>query len=339
MSILLRAAFVAAAFVMATSGISGRGQNPGEQGVDLSLPNADTATGILRVPTATRPPVVCLVTDGDAGALAAALGAEGIASLRVTARSADVITQWISYLRNDERFPLVTVFAEGDRLAAGVIAARAARADGIVTRGDTRPASAELSRVVAAVTKIDATATADAARQIAIFARAVPALGRRGNPSPARTVARRSLRQTVMASIGGVHVAIEWGQPQMRGRKIWGELVPWGKVWMPGADEATVLTTDAALTIGDINVPGGDHTIYTLPAADRTQLLISRDVGQFHTVYNEALVIGRTDMVLGTKADRTEGLTFAIRPATDGQTATLALSWAEREYTVTVSVR
>jgi hypothetical protein len=336
---LLRIALVAAAAVMATSGIAGQDQSADERPVSLSLPGGSTATGVLRVPAAMRSPVVCLVTDGDAGALAAALGAEGIASLRLNAKTADLMAMWISYLRNDERFPLVTVFAEGSLLTAGVVAARAARADGIVTRGDKAPASAELSRVVAAVTSIDATATADAARQIATFARSVPALGRRGNPSPARTVARRSPRQTAMATIGGVHVAIEWGQPQMRGRNIWGEIVPWGKVWMPGADEATVLTTDAALTIGDINVPAGDHTIYTLPAADRAQLLISRDVGQFHTVYDEALVIGRTDMNLVTKTDRTEGLTFAIRPAADGQIATLALIWAEREYVVTVRIR
>ena len=337
--LLARILLVATAAVIATSGAAGQGQSADERPVSLTLPDGNTASGILRVPATTRPPVACLVTDGDAGALAAALGAEGIASLRLNARTADLMAMWISYLRNDERFPLVTVFAEGDRLTAGVVAARAARADGIVTRGDTTPAAAELARVVANVKSIDATVVADAARQIATFARSVPALGRRGNPSPARTVARRSLRQTAMASIGGVHVAIEWGQPQMRGRNIWGEIVPWGKVWMPGADEATVLTTDAALTIGGINVPAGDHTIYTLPAANLTQLLISRDVGQFHTVYDEALVIGRTNMNLVQKADRTEGLTFAIRPATDGPAATLALIWDDREYTVTVSIR
>jgi len=112
MSRLLRVAFVAAAFVMATSGIAGQVQSADERPVSLSLPGGNTATGVLRVPAAMRPPVVCLITDGDAGALATALAAESIASLQMTARSADVIAQWISFLRNDERFPLVTVFAE-----------------------------------------------------------------------------------------------------------------------------------------------------------------------------------------------------------------------------------
>jgi hypothetical protein len=333
-----RLTLIAAAIAITTTALAGHNQTPDEQTVSVSVAPGQTVSGVLRVPAVTRPPVVCLVTDGDASALAAALAAERIASLRVTASSPDAVAQWISFLRNDQRFPLVTVFAEGNALAAGVIAGRAARADGIATRGDTTSASAELSRVVAAVKAVDAAGPADAARQIAAFARSVPALGRRGT-SPARTVARRSLRHTTMATIGGVRVAIEWGQPQMRGREVWGTLVPWGRVWMPGADEATVLTTDGPLTIGKIDVPAGDHTIYTLPAADRLELLISRDIGQFHTVHDATLIIGRTDMSLHTKVDRTEGLTFAIHPGADGHADTVALSWDQREYTVTIATR
>jgi hypothetical protein len=139
-----------------------------------------------------------------------------------------------------------------------------------------------------------------------------------------------------MASIGQVRVSIEWGQPTMNGRTIWGELVEWGRVWMPGADEATALTTDGAITIGTLNVPAGDHTFYTLPTPDRFQLLISRDVGQFHTVYDSSLVIGRVDMTLQQKPEPTEGLTFAIRPAAAGQSAALTLTWDRREYRVEV---
>jgi len=142
-----------------------------------------------------------------------------------------------------------------------------------------------------------------------------------------------------MTTIGSVRVAVEWGQPQMRGRDIWGALVPWGAVWMPGADEATVLTTDGAVTIGTVEVPAGDHTLYAEPTADRFELLISRDVGVFHTVRNPALIIGRTDMTLNTTSDSVEGLTFTLRPASDGHTGTLSLSWDKREYGVGLTER
>ncbi len=306
---------------------------PVEQAVSLEHGGV-RATGVLRVPGSDpRPAVVFLVTNADAAALGAALAAERVASLRLDTRSADpnVLAQWISFLRNDGRFPLVTVFAEASAMDPAVVAARAARADGIATRGDTAPVAAELARAMAAVKDVNGRSDGDVAKQIAAFARSVPALGRRGT-SPNRTVPRRSLRHTVMTSVGSVRVSIEWGQPTMRGRTIWGELVEWDRVWMPGADEATALTTNGPITIGAVNVPAGDHTIYAMPGPERFELLISRDVGQFHTVHDMSLVIGRTDMTLQTKSEPAEGLTFAIRPGADGQTAMLTLAWDRREY-------
>src|SRR5690348_16673075 len=47
--------------------------------------------------------------------------------------------------------------------------------------------------------------------------------------------------------VGGCHVTINYGRPSKKGRVIWGGLVPWGKWWMPGADEATIITTTKAL--------------------------------------------------------------------------------------------
>jgi hypothetical protein len=137
--------------------------------------------------------------------------------------------------------------------------------------------------------------------------------------------------------VGSVRVAIEWGAPQKRGREIWGSLVPWNRVWMPGADEATVLTTDGLIAIGDVDVPAGDHTIYTLPSEDRLELIVSRDVGQFHTVYDEALVLGRLAMKMETRAESVEGLTFAIEGG--GPSATLKLMWDTREFGARIAAK
>lgn len=334
---LVSIALVLGSIVDATPGVAAL-QTPAERPVFLDH-GGELFTGVVRMPESpARPPVVLLVTDADAGALSAALAAERVASLRLDARSADpaALAQWVSFLRNDEHFPLVTVFADGAAMEPAVVAARAARADGVATRGDRAAAASEIGRVVAAVKSIDGRSDADIAKQLAAFARSVPALGRRGT-SPNRTVARRSLRHTVMASVGDVRISIEWGQPTMRGRTIWGELVEWERIWMPGADEATVLATNGPIAIGGVRVPAGDHTLYTMPGPDRFELLISRDVGQFHTVHDLSLVMGRTDMTLQTKSDPTEGLTFAIRPGADDRSATLTLAWDRREYAVALT--
>lgn len=327
-------AAIAGVVAHAAAGVE-RSRTVADQPVSIEY-DGTRLTGVLRLPDGTpRPAVVLLATGGDPATLGASLAAERVASLRLDTRSMDpaVLAQWIAFLRNDERFPLVTMFADGPAMEPAIVAARAARADGIATHGDTALVSGELARMVASVKSIEGRSDAEIARQIAAFAQSVPPLGRRGT-SQARTSRRISLRHVLMSSVGSVRVSIEWGQPTMRGRTIWGGLVEWGRVWMPGADEATVLTTDGPVTIGTVSVPAGDHTFYTLPSPDRFQLLISRDVGQFHTVYDSSLVIGRADMNLQTKSDSTEGLTFAIKPTAEGQSANLTLTWDQREYGV-----
>lgn len=329
---------LAAAVALATPPAPMRAQAAADQAVTLEAPGIH-ATGTIRMPSApARPPVVLLASTADQALLATSLAGHGIASLRLDAPiSEDSASQWISWLRNDDRFPTVSVFSEGAPLLPAVVAARAARADGVITRGDPGAAGAEIARLRVPVSQIE-TASADAdAAGIAAFARTVPALGRRGTRETRSAGARRSPRHTIIASVNGVRVGVEWGQPQKRGRDIWGVLVRWNAVWMPGADEATVLTTNGPIAIGTVDVPAGDHTFYTLPAADRFQLLVSRDVGQFHTVYESSLVLGRTDMSVTTRPDVVEGLTFAIAPR--GSAATLKLIWDTREYSAAVTAK
>ena len=60
---------------------------------------------------------------------------------------------------------------------------------------------------------------------------------------------RKSPRTVTSAVVDGVRIAVEYGQLGVRNRQIWGGIVPWNKQWMPGADEATTLTTSAPLVI------------------------------------------------------------------------------------------
>jgi hypothetical protein len=281
--------------------------------------------------------------DPSARELADALARKGIAAVRISdaqiTDAALIAAQWIAHLRNDERFPTVSVFADAPASEPLIIAARAARADGVVTRvtpAVVGAAPSELSRVIARTLALPATTTrvGDAADAISEFAKTVPTLGRRGTraerPDTKRGSPRRVLLTTIGPAANPVRIGIEWGSPQKRGRQIWGALVPYGNIWMPGADEATTLTTNAPIALGDLTIPAGDHTFYTFPTAERFDLIVSKDVGQFHTVRNTQLELGRVPMTLMTRADSVEGLTFAIDVSPAG--ATLRLIWDEREY-------
>lgn len=158
---------------------------------------------------------------------------------------------------------------------------------------------------------------------------------RRPNPLSPRT--------TVTGTIDGQPITIEYGAPSRRGREIFGALVPWDKVWMPGADTSTSITTTGMLVFEGLDgrtleMPAGTHTIYTLPGADRFLLILNREVGQFHTVYHPEQDLGRLEMRQVPIGEPVERLTFAIepRPAGGGE---LKLIWDDRAYVVGFTVR
>jgi len=102
---------------------------------------------------------------------------------------------------------------------------------------------------------------------------------------------------TASVTVAGGTIDIHYNTPHMRGRKIMGELVPYGKVWRTGANPATTLITSVPLTFGTLLVPAGTHTIYTLPSADTWQLIINNQTGQWGLTYDQAQDLGRTPMM------------------------------------------
>ena len=65
---------------------------------------------------------------------------------------------------------------------------------------------------------------------------------------------------------GGKSVKTNYSSPRMRGRKVYGELVPFGQVWRTGANEATTFVASSDITVGGTAVPAGSYTIFTVPA-------------------------------------------------------------------------
>ena len=101
------------------------------------------------------------------------------------------------------------------------------------------------------------------------------------------------------ASLDGKMVTIDYGAPSMRGRKIFGGLLSYGKVWRTGANPATSLKTEVNLKIGDLSVPAGSYTIYSVPSETTWKLIVNKQTGQWGTVYNQDQDLGRTDMQRG----------------------------------------
>jgi len=102
--------------------------------------------------------------------------------------------------------------------------------------------------------------------------------------------------EVATVTVGKATLTIKYASPSMRGRKIMGGLVPYGKVWRTGANAATTLITTADLKIGKLNVKAGTYTLYTLPTEQGWTLIVNKQTGQWGTVYDEKQDLGRVAM-------------------------------------------
>ena len=133
----------------------------------------------------------------------------------------------------------------------------------------------------------------------------------------------------------GKTVAIQYSRPSMRGRKVFGGLVPYDQVWRTGANSATSLKTDVALTIGGASVPAGSYTLYTLPGMSSWKLIINKQTGQWGTEYDLGQDLARIDMKVTQRPSGLELFTISF-DKTGGNSATLKLEWENTIATVEV---
>jgi hypothetical protein len=124
----------------------------------------------------------------------------------------------------------------------------------------------------------------------------------------------------------------------MRARTIFVGLEPYGRVWCPGADEATVLDSTRPLRIGTLDVPAGPHTIWMLPTESVWTLVVSKEPSGFHTRYHEAADLGRVPLEKRTLSAPVEQLTFAIDTTRRGG-GVLRMSWETTEVSVPFTVQ
>jgi hypothetical protein len=131
----------------------------------------------------------------------------------------------------------------------------------------------------------------------------------------------------------GKTATVNYSSPRAKGRKIYGDLVPFGKVWRTGANEATSLTTDTAFTVGGKDVPAGSYTLFTVPNADKWTLVISKKTGEWGTDYpGEKEDLTRVDMKVSKTAAPVENFTIGFD--SKGTSCTMNLDWESTRASV-----
>lgn len=143
---------------------------------------------------------------------------------------------------------------------------------------------------------------------------------------------------TADVTLKGQQVTISYSRPSMRGRKIMGELVPYGQVWRTGANEATTLSTPVDLNIGGTNVPAGKYTLWTLPTASEWKLIINKQTGQWGTEYDQSQDLARVSMQKTMLSQPVEQFTISWDKKS-GDSADLVLEWEKTRVSVPVKAK
>lgn len=91
------------------------------------------------------------------------------------------------------------------------------------------------------------------------------------------------------AKIGSTDVSVKYSSPSVKGRKIWGELVPYGKVWRTGANEATTITFSKDVSIEGQPLKAGTYSLFTIPTENEWTIVFNKTDKQWGAFkYEEA---------------------------------------------------
>lgn len=142
---------------------------------------------------------------------------------------------------------------------------------------------------------------------------------------------RKSPPATVTEQIGEATITIDYSQPSMRGREIFGGLVPFEKIWRTGANEATTFETDKEIGVNGEMLPAGKYALFTIPG-EKEWVLIFNSVSEQWGAYN----YDESKDVLRVKAkakqhEETEQMTISIE-----EEGLIHLDWAETRVTLNI---
>lgn len=163
---------------------------------------------------------------------------------------------------------------------------------------------------------------------------------------------RVSPHETISTVIDGNRIMVVYGRPYTRdpksgeNRKIWGGLVPYGKVWRTGSDEATLLITQKPIAFGETTIPAGAFTLWTLPNEDGTaKLIINRQIGQWGVsprdpkqVYNETQDVARVDLKKDALDKPVDQFTIGVEKNPSGG-GILKMLWESTQFSVPFAVK
>ncbi|MGZ8829627.1 MAG: DUF2911 domain-containing protein, partial [Thermoanaerobaculia bacterium] len=145
-------------------------------------------------------------------------------------------------------------------------------------------------------------------------------------PQPAVKYPRPSQKSSLMQTIGTTDMTITYSRPGVRGRQIWGALVPYDQVWRTGANEATAISFSDDVSINGQALPKGTYSLHSIPGKDSWTLIFNKVADQWGSYSYDATKDALRVTTKPEKAAATEWLTFEVPQLTPDK-ATVVLRW------------
>ena len=154
--------------------------------------------------------------------------------------------------------------------------------------------------------------------------------------APQLRLPRPSQKASLTQTIGLTDVTITYSRPGVKGRQIWGGLVPYDKVWRTGANEATTISFSDDVMINSQPLPKGTYSLHTIPGRDSWTIIFNKTANQWGSFNYDAAQDALRVTVKPEKADFREWMSFDV-PQLSTDSATVALRWENLAVPFTVS--
>ena len=144
---------------------------------------------------------------------------------------------------------------------------------------------------------------------------------------------RPSPPDEVSGTVEGADITINYSQPSVKGREIFGELVPYGEVWRTGANEATTFEVSSDVEIEGKALPAGKYALFTIPTEDEWTVIFNKAPEQWGAFnYDEAQDALRVEVTPEDTSEPAEMLTFEI-----GDNGEVTMMWADTSVSFEVA--
>ncbi|KIA83681.1 hypothetical protein OA84_09375 [Kaistella solincola] len=150
------------------------------------------------------------------------------------------------------------------------------------------------------------------------------------------SVPTASPRQTVEQQFSLSKITVDYGRPGVKGRKIFGDLVPFGKVWRAGANSSTKITFGQNVNFGGKEVMAGTYGLFVIPTEKDWKIILNKDAQQWGAyTYDEKLNVIDVTVPAQKSSEKQEWFEIALNPV-DAHSIDLVLSWDMTKATVNI---